>query len=123
LKIDEKRQNGSKILKGRWVNMSGLYDRLTGPDSLNVHYFGAGFVGYAAGDWTGQQVLDALNNLLVTPLSGAEVTDLNAIVAEVDSKVGATEKMIYALRLDAACLAVEVGQIGETAWRTMLGIS
>lgn len=103
--------------------MSGLYDRLSSQDSLNVHYFGAGFVGYAAGDWTAVQVLAALNDMLQVPLSGDELVDLNAIAAEVDSKADATQKMIYALRVDAACLAAEVNQLGEVAWRNMLGIS
>ncbi len=102
--------------------MAGLYDRIGMDDNVQVHYLTAGFKGYMAGLWTAAQVLNNINSLLVTPLSGQEVTDLNDMVTVIDAKANNTQKLIYAMTVEAVMVAAEAGVLNEAGWRSGLEI-
>lgn len=103
--------------------MAGLYDRIGADDRVSTHYFVAGLKGYGTGIWTRQQVLDGINSLLISSLSGDELTDYTAIADIMDGKSTSTAKMGYAMQIEAAMIAAEAEVLLEAGWRSALEIS
>lgn len=103
--------------------MAGLFDRIGSGDNVNSHYFVAGIKGYGAGLWTRQQVLTAVNQLLITPLDTPQQDDFVAIADVLDAKSNATAKLVYGNQVEAAMIAAESGVINEAGWRAALEIS
>lgn len=110
--------------------MPGLFDRVhnSGNDRIDVHLLIAGLGGYAFGMWTAQQILDALNSKLASPLAGLELTDLTAIRTAIDAiTAGNTDvqegrRMVRLRRMELACIAAENGLVNEVQWRAGVGI-
>jgi len=105
--------------------MSGLWERLKpdATDRINVHLVVAGIKGYSAGVFTAQQVIDALDRHLQTPLTVAEKADLSAIAAQITAAGTTTAKLTYVVgKLEPVMVAAETGDCTEGFWRSALGI-
>jgi len=105
--------------------MAGLWERLkpTATDRVNVHLVVAGIKGFSASIFTAQQVLDALNRHLQTPLTAPEIADLSAIAAQVTAAGTVTNKLVYVVgKLEPVMVAAETGDCTEAFWRSSLGI-
>lgn len=109
--------------------MAGIYDRLKpegphgdGTDRLNAHLFDSAFLFTATGDFTNQQALSAINSTLNTPLSGDELVDLSDIQSELNSQGTTLSKLVYYEKIAAVAICVEVGVMGEAAFRSTLKI-
>lgn len=107
--------------------MSGLWNRITargeGADPLSSHLVKSAIYLVSAGVFTGQQVLDALNGRLRSPLTAAEIADLSAILSKSQTWT-VTDRLAYIERLDALNIAAEMGVLtSEAVWRSQLGIS
>lgn len=114
--------------------MPGIYDRMApagldgnGGDRLNVHLTSEALCAYLGTTFTKQQVIDALNedlsNRNSAPLRAADLTDLDNIKTEIDSKATNTQKIIYVLSaMTPVFVAAELDLINETAYRSALGI-
>jgi hypothetical protein len=74
------------------------------------------------GVFTNQQILNALNSKLTTPLAGQELTDLQTILTNANTGT-ATAKLDYLERIDALNIAVEMGVLtSEAVYRTQAGL-
>lgn len=105
--------------------MSGLWERLKpdATDRINVHLVVAGIKGYSANIFTGQQVIDALNRHVQTPLTVAEKADLTNITAQITAQGTVTAKLVYVVgKLEPVMVAAETGDCTEAFWRSTLGI-
>ncbi len=106
--------------------MAGLYDRVTrvSPDRISVHHFQAILILRAAGELTDEQAITLVNERLITPLEGSEITDANSILSVLDGKNNAASKIQYALKVDAVNMLTESGAslATESNWRAALEI-
>jgi hypothetical protein len=104
--------------------MAGLWERVNdaADDNVQVHLIVAGIKANGAGLFTPQQILDAVNAKLESPLAGAEVTDLNDITTVLSGKATTTDKLVYVNVVEAMFVSAEVGAVDETQWRTSLEI-
>ena len=127
--------------------MAGLYDRMrpegppTGPvnpspppdnfnnrnDRVNVHLIAEAISAYVGNVFSRQQVIDAVNQDLANrgaiPLRPEDLTDLDNIADEIDSKASNTAKIIYGFcSMTPVFIAAELGLIPEAQWRGALGI-
>ena len=107
--------------------MSGIWNRIIpggeNADRLNVHLIKAAVYLVGRGAFTAQQALDGLNSQLSSPLSGQEITDLNAILTNLNGQSSAVLKIDYLERVDALNIAVENGILtDEAVYRAQLGI-
>jgi len=109
--------------------MADLIDRLSGQTTrpkLPVHQFVAGLRLYAAGLVTRQEIAAAWD------LQGDEATQATNLANQVDAQTTAANKALYALRVDAVALLLEIGAdtiyhnadgtINKTKVATALGI-
>ncbi len=110
--------------------MAGLWERVKpdADDRISIHLIEAAYGGYfintvnAAKGATKAQILAAINNHLVTPLTGPEQTDLNAIADQVDAQSNNINKLIFLTGLKYVFIAAEMGEVNEAKWRNDLGI-
>ena len=104
--------------------MAGLWDRLTGENSVSVHLVTAAIVLGSDGAFTNQQILDAINAHLTTPIDSAAEADLLAIKAELIGQPNVAARGVYMHRLESALIVAAGGYFtNESAWRTYLGIA
>lgn len=103
--------------------MAGLWERIRpgADDRISVHMLVASLKGYGTAVFTKLQVKNALNGILESPLTAEEETDLNNLANQLDSLL-TLDKRGYENKLEALTIAAELGQVGETKWRTDLGI-
>ena len=88
--------------------MADLIDRLSGTATggrpkLHSHQFVAGLRLYALGKWTAAEAKEAFD------LQGAELTQANLVISELDSRVGTTAKILYVLQVGAVANMLEEG--------------
>jgi len=106
--------------------MAGLYDRIVqgSEDNVQVHNFMAVLALRAEGEINDAQAKTLINEQLATNLSGAEITDADAILAVLNAKATNTLKMRYFLKVDAANIILENGAAlaSETNWRNIIEI-
>lgn len=100
----------------------GLYARITATDStkISVHRFGAALREWAAGAITRTQIINAIG------LSGAELTELDAIKATYDAlgtgnASAAFTKAAFLDRLEDVFLFCETGDYSEAQAKARLG--
>ena len=107
--------------------MAGIFDRLgaatPGNNRIPSEVLHSAFILLADGQFTAQNILDALNSTVTDPLSGAELTDLSNIDTNVDNEVGRSAKLEYVTIIRAAFISAEAGLINDTQFRTILGIA
>ena len=104
--------------------MAGIFDRLTGGDNLPVHFITGALVLGAEGEFTNQNILDALNNQVVTAIDSASETDLLNIKTELLAQTGSGGRADYMHRLESIMIAVAIGEFNnETNFRSFLGIT
>ena len=106
--------------------MTGILARIEPPatDRVRVNDLLAGLTLEATGDFTSQQVLDAINLRVNTALAGAELTDLSNIQTELGNQVGVDAKALYARKVWAVLIAVEAGSLtNEATARSILNIA
>lgn len=90
--------------------MADLIDRLSGASfdldpsrpKIPVHQFAAGLRLYALGKLTSSEAK------LDFDLQGAELTQANLLIAELDTRIGADGKVIYVLQIEAVAMKLEV---------------
>jgi len=104
--------------------MAGLWERIRPDvnDRVETHYIVAAYKGYHSGIFTKAQILTALNNLLETPLTTAEQTDMDDIADQIDAQTNNTTRLMYLNGIEALWIAVEAEQVLEAKWRSDLGI-
>ncbi len=105
--------------------MAGLWERIKpdATDRINTHLVIAGIKGYSAGVFTAQQVIDALNNHVQSPLTNPEKADLSAIAAQITAQGSVQLKLVYVVgKLEPVMMAGETGDCNEAFWRSTLGI-
>lgn len=102
--------------------MAGLYDRIIegAEDNLSVHVLKAVLVLRAVGTINDAQAQTILNEGLDTALAGDELTDVVDILAVLNAKSPAVNKVIYLLTVDSASMITEIGSTLSTdsSWRT-----
>ena len=105
--------------------MAGIWERVKvdAADRISSHLLDAAFVFNATGDFTQQQIIDAINSKIVSPLAGAELTDLGNITSQMSAQGTATLKLVYLEKVRAAMLCAEMNLFNETTFRSILGIS
>jgi len=106
--------------------MSGIWNRVhrsgVNGDYLSSHLLKAAIYLSVRGVFTNSQIIDALNSGLRTPLSGQELTDLEAMLLNATQGT-ATAKLDYLERFDALNIAAEAGLLSnESTYRTQMGI-
>jgi hypothetical protein len=104
--------------------MPGLWERIhpDAVDRLAVHLLDAAMVLYATGTYTRQQIVNALNAHLQTPLTSTELTDLSAIADTLDAQGTANAKVVYEQQVMGFSIAGEFGVIDEAQFRAGLGL-
>lgn len=103
--------------------MAGIYDRLTAESAISPHAIFSGIVAYAEAIFTKSQILAGINATLATPLTAAEITDLEAIADAIDAEGTLTAKMRYLNKVHAFNMAVQSGMgVSEVVYRAQLGI-
>lgn len=110
--------------------MAGLWERVRpdANDRVNVHLIVASIKAYyvqtedATKGATRLQIRNHLDAHLQTPLSGAEITDLEGIADTIDGLPNANAKQSFVFLCEYAFIAAETGDINETKWRSDLGI-
>lgn len=104
--------------------MAGIWDRIIpGEDRVNAHLLKASMHLAAYGVFTGQQILNAINGQLTTPLDAAAQTDLTNIKAALVALTG-VNRVVGLERFDAMNIAAEGGVLtNEATYRSQLGIS
>ncbi len=104
--------------------MSGIWGRvIPGSDRVGVHLLKAAVYCRVRNVFTAQQVLNAINSKITTPLSAAAETDLTNIVTQA-SAGSATVKLDYLERWDAVNIAAEAGLLAnEATYRSEFGIA
>ena len=105
--------------------MSGIYDRIvpSSEDRVSAHLLKAAVMLGSDGVFTDQNIIDKLNERIVTPLDAAAVTDLATIRAAVQNAATIQAGLRILERFDALNIAVEMGALtNETTYRTKLGI-
>lgn len=107
--------------------MAGIWNRLIpggvdGNLKVPAHLLKAAVYLSVRGVFTNQQILNAINAKISTPLAGQDITDLNAVIT--NAGVGAAAaKLDYLERFDALNIAAEMGVLTvEATYRTELGI-
>jgi hypothetical protein len=105
--------------------MAGIFERVkqTATDRVPSHLLEAAFVFKDLGTFTNQQIIDALNAKVTTPLAGAELTDLTNIATALAGAGSATNKLTYKEKIRAAFIGAESGSITEAQFRSILGIA
>ncbi len=105
--------------------MAGIWERVRGDadDRINAHLFEAAFVFNATGTFTEQQIINALNDNLISPLTANELTDLNNITSQMSLQANNTLKLIYMEKIKSALICAEVGVINEVTFRSILNIA
>ncbi len=104
--------------------MSGIFDRIGGDDNVAVHFITSAIVLGAAGEFTNQNILDAVNAQIDVPLDAASQTDLVNIKAETLAQSDAGDRGVYMHKLESILIAVEVGAFtNEANFRAFLNIS
>lgn len=103
--------------------MAGIWNRIIpGNDRLPAHLLKAAVYLRVRNVFTSQQILNALNSKIVTPLDAAAETDLTNVVTQA-SAGSATAKLDYLERWDAVNIAAESGLLtNEATYRSELGI-
>ena len=84
--------------------MTDLIDRIAGvnsADKISIHHLTSQYRLLAEDIRTGGEVVAEFN------LVGQEITDANAVLAELDSQSNVTDKMRYILKIDAVFISVE----------------
>ena len=104
--------------------MAGIWERVnsTAEDRVAAHLLEAAFVFKDLGIFTNQQILDALNSKITTPLTGAEQTDLLNIATALAGAGSATNRLVYKEKIRATFIGAEAGAISEAQFRNILGI-
>ena len=106
--------------------MAGLFDRFDGGggDRVSVHNFQAILVLRAEEIINNTQALALINERLATPLEGAELTDANDILAILNGKADITQKVRYAMKVDAINMLAErrASLSTDANWRNALEI-
>jgi hypothetical protein len=107
--------------------MSGIWERVkpsdgADDDRINTHLMETVFILRALGEFTDLELLNGINEQLQTELSSAEIADMVAIGAAMNAKANTTAKLVYMQKIKAATIAGEIGSIGETKFRSILGI-
>ena len=106
--------------------MAGIYDRIKpdATDRLAVHRMMAALVLYSSGMINSTQARTVLNEVLQSPLSGAEITDLLNIVAQIDAKTGTANKLAYVHQVESVSIIAERGSslMSEAVFKNLLGI-
>ena len=110
--------------------MAGLWELIKqdATERVNTHLVVAGIKGFAAGVFTAQQVIDALDRTLglngYSPLTAAAKTDLSNIAAQITALGTVTLKLTYVVcKLEPVMIAGETGSCTEAFWRSALGIA
>lgn len=108
------------------AKMAGLFDRFQGGggDRVSVHNFQAVLILRAEGIINDTQAKTLINEKLVTPLEGSELTDANAILTVLEGKVDVAAKVRYALKVDAVNMLAETraSLSSDANWRDALEI-
>lgn len=104
--------------------MAGIWDRIIpGEDRLSSHLLKAAIYLRVRNVFTSQQILNALNSRLATPLDSAAETDLLNVVTQASAGAAAA-KLDYLERWDAVNIAAEAGLLtSEATYRSELGIA
>lgn len=105
--------------------MSGIYDRIvpSSTDRVPAHLLKAAIFLGSDSVFTDQNILDALNATLVTPLDAAAETDLSTVRAAVANAATIQAGLRILERWDALNIAVEMGALSnETTYRNKLGL-
>lgn len=104
--------------------MAGIFSRIKpGDDRVSAHLVKAAVMLGSDGVFTDQQILDGLNERIVTPLDAAAASDLAAVRTSITNALSTGAKLIILERFDALNIAVETGALtNETTYRNKLGI-
>lgn len=104
--------------------MAGIYERIkpSAEDRVSSHLLDAAFVFIHSGNFTNQQVANAIDNTIGSPLTNEEKTDLSNISTQLVNAGNLTNKLLYLEKIKAAFMLVEMGVINETTFRSLLGI-
>lgn len=105
--------------------MAGIYERIksTVDDRVGSHLIDAAYVFVHTGTFTNQQVINAINSTISSPLTAAETTDLNNISTALSNAGSATNKLVYLEKIKSAFIYAELGIINEATFRSVLGIA
>jgi hypothetical protein len=105
--------------------MAGIFERVkqTATDRVPSHLLEAAFLFKDKAIFTNQQIVDALNAKVQTPLAGAELTDLANIATALAGAGSLTNRMDYLNKVRAAFIGAESGSITEAQFRSILGIA
>jgi hypothetical protein len=105
--------------------MAGIYERIkpTAIDRVGSHLIDSAYVFIHTGTFTNQQVLNAINSTVETPLTAAETTDLTNISTALSNAGSVTNKLVYLEKIKAAFICAEIGVINEATFRSALGIA
>lgn len=104
--------------------MAGIWERIKpSNDRMSSHLLKAAIYLRVRGIFTNQQIINALNSTVTTPLDAAAETDLTTIIANAGTGT-ATAKLDYLERWDAVNIAAESGLLtNEATYRSELGLS
>lgn len=104
--------------------MAGIWERIKpSNDRMSSHLLKAAIYLRVRGIFTNQQIINALNSTVTTPLDAAAETDLTTIIANAGTGT-ATAKLDYLERWDAVNIAAESGLLtSEATYRSELGLS
>jgi len=115
--------------------MAGLWElvKSDAENRISTHFIVAALKGRqaniqnAAVGFTAAQILTSLNALRIAKnqpvLTVEEEADLTAINAALVANGTVAARQTYVNLVEAIFIAAEVGQVGETKWRSDLGIS
>ena len=115
--------------------MAGLYDllrssgRASDEARVDLHMLESAMGGYVAGVFATAQIKSTINSMLTAKdkaaLSGSELTDLDALVTNVDAIVGKASKYEYIAKVWAVSYGAEIDDhsgMTETFWRSNLDL-
>ena len=104
--------------------MAGLYDRVTADDAtkISIHLLTGATKAYVAGESRATILAEINASLDDLPLVGDELTDFNNMGDNIDALATIQDRVLYVFTVEYIMLAAENGLVGETAWRTRLGL-
>ena len=107
--------------------MAGIYDRVGGDPEhrVSIEAIFQSMILRALSEYTSQEALDAVNESTDLPLEGDEITDLQAILAEMVSQSTNTNRLVYLNKAKAVFHQWEQGitVMSESRGRSVLSIA
>jgi hypothetical protein len=107
-----------------------IFDRLKpdgpngdGTDRVQAHLADAAIFLVADGSFTEAQARSAINAHLETPLAGAELSELNQVLTNIQAEPTLTDKIRYSMRWGHIVMVVESGDLtSEAIFKSVLNI-